>query len=75
MNITKDEIEALDSSVLFAIGRAVDQALRDGICPQWHYSDYGDYETYDDMPPSLSEPCITAGKAALLCLANPKDMP
>ena len=71
--ITKDAIERLDSSALFALGRSVDDALRNRICRQWHYSDYGDYETFEDMPKDMQDACIQAAHNVLILYANAKD--
>ena len=71
--ITKDAVERLDSSALFALGRSVDTALRNRICQQWHYSDYGDYSTFESMPKQMQDACIQAAHDVLISYANGKD--
>jgi hypothetical protein len=46
-------------------GKTVNDELRHHICHDWYYSDYGDYESYEEMPEDLRRACREAARAVL----------
>lgn len=55
---------------LLAAAKQIDAALRDGICDQWMYANYGDYPTFEDYPPSTKSALLKAAESVLSEAAN-----
>ncbi len=62
---------AVGSTELLDIcARALEATLREAICPSWHYSDYGDYNGFDDLPKGLRSAVTQAAQAVINCISN-----
>lgn len=53
------------NELLDACSRVLESTLRKEICDSWHYSDYGNYPTFDDLPSDLRD-AVTKAAAAVL---------